>query len=149
MCYVLTISTDMPDDLTKFDSETLFFERIDPKNGGNQRKILKHPYQYEIATMAKGSCSCSCHLRIFEQDLALELGFCPLQNWFEEEGDDTHRTCGFFDIVKQILAKGCQIDGYVSWNGDESAVNQNIIVQTNDIPAEYFALFSNFYFEYE
>ncbi|MDO5106073.1 hypothetical protein [Capnocytophaga sp.] len=148
MCYVLTLSTDLPEDLAKFDTETLFFEKIDPKNGENRRKILKYPHQYEIATMAKNNCS--CHLRIFEQDLALEVGFCPLQDWLEEEeDDDTLRTREFFGIVKQILAKGYHIDSYVSWNGDESAVNQQLIVKTNDISEAHFALFSDFYFEYE
>ena len=61
MCNTLTISTDYPKDLAKFDDEHLFFEKTDKSSLDN---ILHHPHKYEIATLAKGGCS--CHLRIFQ-----------------------------------------------------------------------------------
>ena len=79
MCNTLTISTDYPKDLAKFDDEHLFFEKTDKSSLDN---ILHHPHKYEIATLAKGGCS--CHLRIFGEDLAKEIGFCELQDWLDE-----------------------------------------------------------------
>ena len=145
MCNTLTISTDYPKDLAKFDDEHLFFEKTDKSSLDN---ILHHPHKYEIATLAKGGCS--CHLRIFGEDLAKEIGFCELQDWLDEQeqDEDNMATWRYFEIIKEIVNQGFKVDSFMSWNDDIPEKINAIQVFVNELPKGHFALFENAYFDY-
>ncbi|MFK8268286.1 hypothetical protein [Capnocytophaga cynodegmi] len=144
MCYILIISTDFPKDLALYNSENLFFEKMQ-----NPSKVnLKYPYCYEVATMAPNSCS--CHLRIFEQNLAQDIGFCELQDWLEEKDNDENilNTQLLFKIIKNIVNEGFKVDSFLYWNGEEPIAQQKIEVNLNQTDETHFALFENTYFNY-
>lgn len=144
MCYILTLSTDSPEDLAKFNDEHLFFEKTDKPQHTN---LLRYAHQYEIATMQKGNCS--CHLRIFDEDLSKEVGFCVLQDWLnEEKDDDILATRRLFEIVKSLVNQGYKVDSVMLWNDDIPATIKNIQVPVNELQTSHFAFFENTHFEY-
>lgn len=144
MCYILTISTNSPEDLSKFNDGHLFFEKID---NTLKKSVLRYPNQYEIATMAKGSCS--CHLRIFDEDLSKEMGFCELQDWLDEEEDaDILATRRLFEIIKTIVNQGFKVDSFLSWNDEMPSKINRSQVSVNELDTSHFVLFENAYFDY-
>lgn len=103
MCYELIISTDYPDDLSKFDTVGVYFEKIDT------RKTLKYPYHYRVATIYPKNCS--CHLRIYDQTtLNRDLAYNPnaMQEWYNEKTDDdiVLNTRFLFQIIKNLVNQG-------------------------------------------
>ena len=145
MCNTLTISTDYPKDLAKFDDKHLFFEKTDKSLLDN---ILHYSHKYEIATLEKGCCS--CHLRVFDEDLAKEIGFCELQDWLDEkEDEEILATRRLFEIIKEIVNQGFKVDSFMSWNDDIPEKINAIQVLVNELPKEHFALFENAYFDYK
>lgn len=144
MCYILTLSTDSPEDLAKFNDEHLFFEKTDKPQHTN---LLRYAHQYEIATMEKGSCS--CHLRVFDESLSKEVGFCALQDWLDEEEDaDILATRRLFEIIKTLVNQGYKVDSLMLWNDETPAHIKNIPVPVNEVEASHFAFFENTHFEY-
>ncbi|MDO4229992.1 MAG: hypothetical protein Q4C98_09270 [Capnocytophaga sp.] len=148
MCYIITISTDKPDDLAVHNFDGIYFEKVDKPLF---KSVLAYPNMYEIATMAQGSCS--CHLRIFDEPLSKEMGFCELQDWLGESDDDDDilRTRSLFEFIKELVNQGFKVDSFVSWNDDspsEIGEYHTKKVPVNTLPKEQFAFFEHWYFEY-
>lgn len=144
MCYTLTLSTDSPEDLAKFNDGHLFFEKTNTSHTANP---LRYAHQYEIATMQKGNCS--CHLRVFDEDLSKEMGFCALQDWLDEKEDaDVLATRRLFEILKSLVNQGYKVDSLMLWNDETPAHIKNIPVPVNEVEVSHFAFFENTHFEY-
>ena len=152
MCYILIISTDMPKDLACYNQDNLFFEKIENPTKEISKLDLIYPNRYEVSTMQPKNCS--CYLRIFDQHLAKEIGFCQLQDWLDEQEDeDIINTRLLLTIIKDIINQGFKVDSYLSWNyidtkETERLMPDRIQVNVNQIDQSHFALFEGVYFDY-
>ena len=147
MCYELSLSTDLPLDLSIFNSSEAFFEPItDERNKDN----LKYKYKYRLATGAPDCCS--CFFRTFEYDIQKELSFKQLQKWYEEEPDDMNvsNTKWLLKIIKDLVNNGHQVDthiaqGYMSYDPPEEKKD----IQINDYDNDNFAFVECVYYDYK
>lgn len=110
MCFEIILSTNYPDDLSKFDTMGVYFEKIDT------HKTLKYLNHYRVATFLPKNCS--CHFRIHDEaTLTDDLKHNPnaLQEWHHEKSDDdiVLNTKFLFQVIKNLVNQGYDFDSYV------------------------------------
>lgn len=146
MCYRMGLSTDCPQNLAVYNSDTLFFQRQAKKNGN-----LHYPQVYRLATMTADGCG--CFFRILAAELADDPGFCPLQEWLEdpdEMAQELANTWRLWQVIVDLRGQGFAVDGYLAWEDlfDQPA-EQSKTVSLATLTPSHFALFEHVRFEFE
>ncbi|MDO4895983.1 MAG: hypothetical protein Q3971_01365 [Moraxella sp.] len=150
MCFEVILSTNYPDDLSKFDTVGVYFEKID------NHKMLKYPNHYRVATFLPKNCG--CNFRIYDETtLTRDLEHNPnaLQEWHDEtdDCDNVLNTKFLFQIIKNMVNQGYHLDSYVNdWDLvallDEPP-NKCLDIDVNHIKKDDFLFYIGHYFDFK
>lgn len=149
MCFIAILSTNAPSELVPNKLNGVYFV---PYLQKNQKINLQYPNIYELTTLTPDNCSCG--FRIFGDELARDVGFCPPQDWLNETEHDERiiHTRVLFEFIKSLVIKGLSVDSYVYWLDDLDDADKHIqsehIVSVQELPTEHFALFEDCRFVY-
>ncbi len=147
MCYELIISTNYPDDLSRLNQPNIYFEKLQKDN---LCQNLKYPYQYRIATMCPNGCSCSLRIFGFDMAEAFNFEFMPYQDWYEELNKDFDNAQFLFQVIKNLVNQGFNVDSFLAWNGEENnPILKTMVVKVNQTVKENFAFIHDVYFNYK
>lgn len=147
MCCSLGLSIDSPLDLSISNSSTAFFVQDFEEE---DKMSLKYEYKYRLATGAPNCCS--CYFRIFGYNEAQEFDFKQLQEWREEEAKDNDvlNTKWLLRIIKDLVAKGFQVDTYVSdWDTFKLSFEDAKIINVGNYGNDNFAFVECIYYDYK
>lgn len=149
MCFIAMLSTNAPNELIPNDLNSVCFVPYSPKN---QELYLQYPNTYQLTTLTPDNCGCG--FRIFGDELAQDVGFCPPQDWLNETEHDERiiHTRVLFEFIKSLVIKGFSVDSHVYWlddlDNEDERIQSEYIIGVQELPAEHFALFEDCRFVY-
>jgi hypothetical protein len=124
MCYMVLLSTDSPEDLTKRNGPLISFCRELPPLA--EAFQLAYPNKWFVGS--RHNCSCGFrHLYIG----SVELGFGQPEEWFPEEAEDIEATVSFITVVRNLLVDGANVDCIDAWGHESSEANLSGTVAVN------------------
>lgn len=141
MCYELYLSTSSDEDLTRFNSERISFERL-AEEDDTYAGSLANPHRWFVAA----PIGCSCGFRHLLDD---ELGFAEPQDWFPEEPDDIEATAELYRVIHGLWMAGHQVDCLDTWYGTGPDAMQSMKVDLRVVSEKTFRLFENHHFVFE
>ncbi len=144
MCYMILLSTDSDEDLSKHNVELVQYTRDMP--GLAEEAYVKYPNQWFVES--RHGCSCGFrHLHVS----SIDIGFGLPEDWFPEESDDIESTLIFVNTVKELLALEAKVDCIDAWdNQDDSCDLSGIInVDLNSMKEGVFRFYENHHFVFE
>lgn len=141
MCYTLYLSTSSGEDLTRFNSERVRFERLTDKEEA-WTDILKSSHRWLVS----GQTGCSCAFRHLTGE---ELVFDEPQDWFPEEQGDIEATAELYRVIHGLRTAGHQVDCLDAWRGTEIDEMQSMKVDLRVVSEKTFRLFENHHFVFE
>ena len=136
MCYSVYISTDSPEDLSKYSSELVKFERLTDSNNDPCTILLEFSNKWYIGS--KSGCSCS-----FRHLMSIELGFSDPVDWYEEEKKDIDATGELYSTLTNVLSSGHHVDLIDIWYGAHPEDIVTIEVSLDDVSSTAFRMFEN------
>lgn len=141
MCYVLLLSTTSSDDLTVHNNELVHFSRELPKIA--EVTELKYANKWYIGS--KSGCSCS-----FRHLYSVGLGFGEPVDWYKEEPEEIEATLQFVRTVRELLAKGHNVDCIDVWEHQEMnpVPKDELDVDLSSIKESEFRFFENHHFTF-
>lgn len=141
MCYELYLSTGSSEDLDKYNSEFVRFER--PEHWDDKiAKVLQYPQKWFVGS--KSGCSCT-----FRHLLEGDLGFDEPQDWMPEEQDAVKATAQLYRVIASVVQGGDKVDCLDVWSGIEPTQIKTISVRLSLVPEKAFRLFENYHFVFE
>ncbi|MBK8814833.1 MAG: hypothetical protein IPN42_04665 [Methylococcaceae bacterium] len=135
---MVLLSTDSPEDLTKYDKPLISFSTELPALA--EALQLAYPYKWFVGS--RDGCSCGFrHLYIG----SVELGFGEPEEWFPEEAGDIQATVCFVKVVSNLLANGASVDCIDAWGHEssEADLSGTVDVNLNIISELKFRFFEN------
>ncbi len=141
MCYMVYLSTDTSDDLSRFDSELIAFERYGAGNEESFAGLLTHPNRWFVRWSPS---ACSCEFRHVQG----EQGFREPEDWFPEDPDQINSTKELYTVILSILTSGCQADLVDGWVGASAEDFQYLHVSLSAINVAAFRLFVDYRFTF-
>ena len=138
MCYELYLSTSSSEDLARYDSELVHFERperLDDKTAGT----LQNPVKWYIGS--KSGCSCT-----FRHRAGGELGFDEPQDWIPEDEDNVKATAELYHVMASLVQGGDEVDCLDLWPGTELDQITVISFRISVVSEKAFRLFENHHF---
>lgn len=142
MCYMVYVSTDCADDLSRLSSDLVRFEKPSAETYSTCPRILKHAHKWFVGS--KSQCSCTFR-HLCRESMGLEFG-AP-EDWYPEEQDHVDATHQLYSILKGIVQRGHQVDVLDCWSGDEGQDAVALDVSLTDVPVDHFRLFEGYVFE--
>ncbi len=143
MCYMVVLSTSSPEDLRKYNTNLLRFEKRLP--GLTEEKELKMPHKWFVGS--KDGCSCAFrHLHTS----AVELGFSEPVVWYPEEQDDLDATQQFYRVVTKLIDDEYSVDCVDAWDhrDEKSPLSGREVVNIKSVRASEFRFFENYKFTF-
>ena len=138
MCYSLYLSTNSPEDLSRYNSELLRFKRLDPaENAG--LSILRHRQKWYVGS--KSECSCT-----FRHLHSVELGFGEPVAWYPEDADELSATAALYRVIARLVSAGHQVDCLDIWAGANLQAIPEQVVDLDAVSETSFRLFENYHF---
>ena len=141
MCYMVYMSTDCADDLSRQSSDLVRFGKPSVETYSPCPRILKHEHKWFIGSKSK----CSCTFRHLCRD-SVDLGFGAPEDWFPEEQDDIDATHQLYDILREIVHRGHHVEVLDCWSGDEEDDAVPLDVSLAEVPVDHFRLFEGHVF---
>ena len=139
MCYLVYISTDFEGDLSRHNSGLISFEKdvsgVDPEI----IDLLQYNNPWYIGS--KAGCSCT-----FRHLHSIELGFGEPVEWYAEDPDEIEATKIFYDVMKDLISSGSQVDCIEIWTGTNKDQIKRLDVDLTSISREAFRFFENHHF---
>lgn len=162
MCFEVILSTNYPDDLSKFDTVGVYFERyLDNLNIEN----VKYKHIYRVAT--PDVINCCCYFRVWDFAVAKSLNFDYQalvdyygfdDDYYEDDekniGKLTHQNTQFLlQIIINIINQGYCVDFYsydIDENpfGLETKTKNHLCVNINTIIKEQFYFYCDYLYEF-
>lgn len=139
MCYSLYISTNSDQDLASFNNDLIKFEKIQKTDEELPTEILT----YENFWYVGSSSGCSCSFRHL---MTPELGFSEPVDWYEESEKEIEATQQLYDVLKQELDRGWQIEIVDKWPPIEPNKIKEMNVSFSKINRNQFRLIENYKF---
>jgi hypothetical protein len=138
MCYSLYLSTSSSEDLTRYNSELLKFQRLDKaENAG--LIILRNRQRWYVGSKSE----CSCALRHLP---SVELGFGEPVAWYPEDADDLKATAELYRVIARLVSEGHQVDCLDIWEGADLTAISEQVVNLDAVSETAFRLFENYHF---
>ena len=138
MCCQLYLSTSSPEDLTRFNSELVHFERIGAAD--DQRlAILENPEKWFIGSKSK----CSCTFRHF---VSADAGFDEPQDWCPEDEDNVRATAELYGVIRSLLDAGERVDSLDLWYDATGEEIKTMVVNFGAVPGKKFFFLENYHF---
>jgi hypothetical protein len=135
MCYVVYLSTNAQEDLSRYDTASLRFTRVDEGDGDPALAPLAWAQQWHV-----GSASgCSCEFR-HVVDASVE-GFGHSETWMQESDEALAGTQSFYDVVEALVAAGHVVDCVDIWQDGSEPVLRKISVKLSEVPRDSFRFF--------
>ncbi len=146
MCYSLYISTDSFEDLRSYNTELVRFQKAEDHEYRDAEimSLLEFPTHWFVGSRS----GCSCSFRHLHSS-AVELGFGPPEDWYEEEQDDLDATQQLYDVIHKVSSSGYRVDCIDSWAGSEPKDITTLPVSLQTVSMEAFRLFENYRFIFE
>ena len=139
MCYALILSTTSGDDLSRFNSEEIGFDKDLPDRLPFQRLLYANKWYVGSRT----GCSCS-----FRHLSGPEFAFGIPEDWFPEEQSDVEATLTLIRLVRSLILKGEKVDCIDIWEGNHAEHPQRMSVNLSQIRDEEFRFFENRHFDF-
>ncbi|MFB3855084.1 MAG: hypothetical protein ACE148_14845 [Vicinamibacterales bacterium] len=76
----------------------------------------------------------------------MALGFGEPEDWCPEEEEPLAATRRLYDILKELVQSGHQIELVDCWSGDEDVEPVRLDVSVSEVPATHFRLFEGYVF---
>lgn len=137
MCYAIYLSTDLEDDLSRFNTDLVRFERFDAPNP--ILSTLKYINKWYLAS--KSGCSCT-----FRHLASVDLGFSAPVDWNDEDQNEIAATLIFIKIIRNLRDRGAKVDCIDTWLGTEPSNIQQKNVDLSLIEDDQFRFFENYHF---
>jgi hypothetical protein len=138
MCYELYLSTSSTEDLGKYNSMLVHFER--PGHLDHEvASILLNQAKWFIGSQSE--CSCT-----FRHSVEEDAEFREPQEWFPEEDDGIRATLELYRTIAAFVHAGHQVDCVDVWSGMEQREIRTISVSLSAVPEKTFRLFENYHF---
>ena len=139
MCYLVYISTDFEEDLSRYNTGLIRFERdfsgVDPEI----IDLLQHKNPWYVGS--KAGCSCT-----FRHLHSIELGFGEPVAWYAEDPDEIDATGLFYDAMVGLMSSGSQVDCLDIWSGTKKDTIKRLEVNLASISRKAFRFFENHHF---
>ena len=136
MCYMVYLSTDSAGDLTLRNSDRVRFEKPSADIQAPPPPVLKHEHRWFVGSRS----GCSCGFRHLP-DQSVGLGFDQPEDWFPEDREDIEATLRLYEILKDLVLRGHQVDLIDCWSGDDGREPVPLVVSLSEVPAERYRLF--------
>lgn len=141
MCYMVYLSTDCADDLSRQSSDLVRFEKPSVETDSPCPRILKHDHKWFVGSKSK----CSCTFRHLCRE-SVDLGFGAPEDWFPEEQDEIDATHQLYELLTEIVQRGHQVEVLDCWSGDEDKDAVALDVSLKEVPVDHFRLFEGYVF---
>ena len=141
MCYMVYISTDCADDLSRQSSDLVRFGKPSVETYSPCPPILKHVHKWFVGSKSE----CSCTFRHLCRD-SVDLGFGVPEDWFPEEEAEIEATREFYGILKEMVQQGHHVEVLDCWSGDEEKDAVVLDVSLSEVPVDHFRLFEGYLF---
>jgi hypothetical protein len=138
MCYQLYLSTSSREDLTKFNSELVRFERAETP-GDERLGILENPQRWFVGS--KSQCSCT-----FRHFVSIDTGFDEPQNWSPEDEDNVRATAELYRVIWSLIRAGERVDCLDLWSNAAREEIKTMVVNLSAVPEKKFLLLENYHF---
>jgi hypothetical protein len=137
MCYELYLSTSSSEDLSKYNSQLVHFERrehLDDKIAGT----LQNGTKWFVGS--KTGCSCT-----FRHLAGGDSGFDEPQNWFPEDEDNVKATAELYRVIATLVQRGDKVDCLDVWPATEPVEIKTMRVSLSAVPEKAFRLFEDYH----
>jgi hypothetical protein len=138
MCYSLHLSTNASEDLARYNSELLKFQRLDAVETAGLN-LLRHRQRWYVGS--KSGCSCT-----FRHLFSVELGFGEPVDWYPEDPDELRATAELYRIIARLVSEGYQVDCLDIWAGADLKAISEQVVNLEAVSETAFRLFENYHF---
>ena len=139
MCYLIYMSTDYGEDLSRHNSALIRFEKDFSNCEPEVLELLQYKYHWYIGS--KAGCSCT-----FRHLLSVELDFGEPVDWYEEQPDEIEATKIFYDVVASLISSGNRVDCMDIWSGAKKEQIKRLTVDLLSITRDTFRFFENHHF---
>ena len=139
MCYLIYISTDFKEDLSRYDSAFCSFAK--DFTGADTEILDLLLYNYHWYVGSKAGCSCT-----FRHLSSIELGFGEPVYWYEESSDEIEATKIFYDEISSLISQGNKVDCIEIWAGAKKDQIKRLEVDLSAVPRDAFRFFENHHF---
>ncbi|HNS19422.1 MAG TPA: hypothetical protein PKH24_02935 [Sedimentisphaerales bacterium] len=109
MCYMLYLSTSSQEDLSRYNSLWVTFERPDPADN-QSTAILENAHKWFVGSMD----GCSCRFRHIAGE---KLDFAEPQDEFPEDEDEVKAMAELYQVVASLVHAGHKVDCLDLWVG--------------------------------
>jgi len=137
VCNELLLSTDSPEDLTRWNTDLLVFSKDLPDSPF--LNLLDSNHKWYIGS--REGCSCG-----FRHLINQELGFGPPVDWYEEDPQDLAATIEFVKVARHLLELGHSVDCIDYWFTSPVESCQTQDVNLSLLSDSDFRFFQNFHF---
>jgi hypothetical protein len=137
MCYAIYLSTDLEDDLSRFNTDLVQFEHFDAPNP--ILSSLKYINKWYVAS--KSGCSCT-----FRHLTSVELGFGAPVDWYDEDQNEIAATLTFIKVIRTLINRGAKVDCIDTWLGTGPSDIQEKSVDLSLLDDDQFRFFENYHF---
>lgn len=148
MCFHVYLSTDSDEDLSRENSELVYFEKESiyfEKDTIKESIVSMLEYNNKWYVGSKSGCSCTFrHLLSYD----IDFGFSKPVDWYEEDEEDIAATLLFIKIVRNIIDRGNMVDCINIWT---AANKEDILEKTINlkrIADNEFRFFENHHFRF-
>lgn len=139
MCYLIYISTDSAEDLSRQNSALVRFEKDTGKYAPGVMDLLQYQYPWYVAS--KAGCSCT-----FRHLTSIELGFGKPVDWYEEDPEEIQATQIFYDVASRLVFSEKRLDCIDIWTGTRKEQIKHLNVDLSLIERDAFRFFENHHF---
>lgn len=139
MCNELILSTDSPEDLTKWNTGLLVFSKDLPDSPFLD--LLDYNHQWYIGS--RDGCSCG-----FRHLISHELGFGPPVDWYEEDPLALAATIEFVKVARHLIGQGHSVDCVDYWFTSPVEICQTQEVDLSLLSENDFRFFQDFHFRF-
>jgi hypothetical protein len=141
MCNMVYLSTDSADDLAPRSSDLVRFEKPSSNPQSAPPAALKHEHRWFVGS--RSGCSCGFRHLVHQ---SVGLGFGEPEDWFPEDRQDLEATVSLYEVLKDLVQRGHQVEVLDCWSGDEGAAFVPLVVSLSQVPAGHFRLFEGHVF---
>lgn len=139
MCYLLYLSTDSQQDLTKYNNKLIKFEKVIGKDEELPQQLLSYSNIWYVGS----STGCSCGFRHL---MYPEFGFSEPVDWYEEDEEDIEATKQIYQIFKELLLAGNKVECVDKWAGVDSKNIETKDVSLSQVSCREFRFIENYKF---
>ena len=142
MCYLVYLSTECADDLSRQTSDLVRLERppVDWRPPGPH--VLTHPHNWFVGSKS----GCSCTFRHLHRD-SVSLGFEGRQDWFPEDDEAIEATRQLYEILRDLVDHGHRVELLDCWSEEEDRAAVPLDVSLSQVPPDAFRLFEGHLFK--